>query len=252
MRILDYSLWIMAPVLCAVGLGIGIWKKYLSSFPMLFSAMANAVFGALVVGILILLWGTFPRVAGLYNWFAVAFCIQTFFLEVAVIYELWDKVVLSRSSLASVFRPLPRWSAAVLFLFATAITALLPQNVPDRALKVYSTISVSATLMDLTWLIVLLAVSRAVGVSWGILPAAVALGIAMSDTVETAGSMLLNYVGPHYYVDIIEQSASLLGAVVWVIGIVLYAKSEKVQNTRMRLPEDAVAASEHLVEMLDG
>jgi len=106
--------------------------------------------------------------------------------------------------------------------------------------------------MDLTWLIVLLAVSRAVGVSWGILPAAVALGITMSDTVETAGSMLLNYVGPHYYVDIIEQSASLLGAVVWVIGIVLYAKSEKVQNTRMRLPEDAVAASEHLVEMLDG
>jgi len=65
MRILDYSLWIMTPVLCAVGLGIGIWKKYLSSFPMLFSAMANAVFGALVVGILILLWGTFPPLARL-------------------------------------------------------------------------------------------------------------------------------------------------------------------------------------------
>ena len=84
----------------------------------------------------------------LYGWVLVALTLGSFFLEIAVIYELWNTLVLSHSSAASIFRPLPRWTAAVLLLIATAIAAFLPQNVSSESFQVYSTLNVSLNLID--------------------------------------------------------------------------------------------------------
>jgi len=253
MRMLDYSLWITANALCAIVIGIGCWKKYLSSLPMFFSYMGICVSNTLFGGILFLLWGTLPRLEAILGWLEVAYCIGMGFLGIALIYELWTTVLLSRSSLANIFRPLPRWSAAVIILLATIVTAMLPQSVPDHALKVECTVAVASSVMDVAWLGVLLLVSRAVGVAWGILPAGVALGIVISDTGTGAGCMLLNaMMGRHsFYVDILEQSSNLLAGVVWVIGIVMHSKVQECPIATPRLSEEAVAASAHLVEMLD-
>jgi hypothetical protein len=253
MRILDYSVWITANALFAVVVGLGCWKKHLGSLPMFFSSLGLSVCSTLFFGVLFLLWGTFPRLAALYDWLVVAYSIAMLFLGIAVIYELWSKVVLSRSSLANLFRPLPRWSAAVIILLATIVTAMLPQSVPIRAWKVECTVVVASSVMEVSWLVVLLVVSRAVGVSWGILPAGVALGIVISDTGGAAGCLLLNAMkGRHgFYVDILEQSSDVLAGIVWVIGIVMQSRVPKAQIATPRLSEEALAASEHLVEMLD-
>jgi len=253
MRILDYSVWITANALFAVVVGLGAWKKHLGSLPIFFSSLGLSVCSTLFFAILFLLWDTFPRLAALYDWLAVAYSIAMLFLGIAVIYELWSKVVLSRSSLANLFRPLPRWSAAVIILLATIVTAMLPQSVPIRAWKVECTVVVASSVMEVSWLVVLLVVSRAVGVSWGILPAGVALGIVISDTGGAAGCLLLNAMkGRHgFYVDILEQSSDVLAGIVWVIGIVMQSRVPKAQIATPRLSEEALAASEHLVEMLD-
>src|SRR6185503_19718087 len=253
MRILDYSVWITANALFAVVVGLGCWKKHLGSLPLFFSSLGLSVCSTLFFGVLFLLWGTFPRLAALYDWLVVAYSIAMLFLGIAVIYELWSKVVLSRSSLANLFRPLPRWSAAVIILLATIVAAMLPQNVPIRAWKVECTVIVASSVMEVAWLVVLLVVSRAVGVSWGILPAGVALGIVISDTGGAAGCLLLNAMkGRHgFYVDILEQSSDVLAGIVWVIGIVMQSRVPKAQIATPRLSEEALAASEHLVEMLD-
>jgi len=253
MRILDYSVWITANALFAVVVGLGCWKKHLGSLPMFFSSLGLSVCSTLFFGVLFLLWGTFSRLAALYEWLVVAYSIAMLFLGIAVIYELWSKVVLSRSSLANLFRPLPRWSAAVIILLATIVAAMLPQNVPIRAWKVECSVIVASSVMEVAWLVVLLVVSRAVGVSWGILPAGVALGIVISDTGGAAGCLLLNaMMGRHgFYVDIIEQSSDVLAGLVWVFSIVMHSRVPEAQIATPRLSEEAVAASEHLVEMLD-
>jgi len=220
---------------------------------MFFSYMGICVSNTLFGGILFLLWGTLPRLEAILGWLEVAYCIGMGFLGIALIYELWTTVLLSRSSLANIFRPLPRWSAAVIILLATIVTAMLPQSVPIRAWKVECTVVVASSVMEVSWLVVLLVVSRAVGVSWGILPAGVALGIVISDTGGAAGCLLLNAMkGRHgFYVDILEQSSDVLAGIVWVIGIVMQSRVPKAQIATPRLSEEALAASEHLVEMLD-
>ena len=245
--VLDWSFWITANSLCAVVIGVGLQKKYLDRFPMFFSYMAVSVFNTLVCATLLVLMEFFPRVSDVFDWFRPPCALLSFSIEMAAIYELWAKVVLPGSSLSKTLRPLPRWSAAAIFLFVTLLAAILPQTVEGRALQAYSTISISLNLMDLTWLIVLLLVSRVLGVSWPALPAGAALGIAISDAGCATGSILLN-TGLHHS-NVVQKGSALLAGAIYLTGTLAYARSEKVQSVRTQFSQEALAVGE-LVDLL--
>jgi len=249
MSLLNNCLWITANLLCAVAVGIGFRRKLLSSLPAFFAYMTFCALQTLFF--VVTKSGEFNNLVKLYGWFLVVSILAGFFLEIAVIYELWNRLVHSHSFLASIFRPLPRWSAAVLLLLATFIAALLPQNVSFHSLQVYSTLSVALNLLDLSLLIMLSVITRLSAISWGTLPAGVALGIAVSDIGGAVAAALLNHMGPHFFLDtILEGSFALTGAL-WLISVLCCTESNRVQEF-LPISGDDLLNAEQLNRMLRG
>ena len=226
-RILNNSLFFAGSLMCALVVAVGFRRRILNRLPMFFAYMA---FCGLQTLLYLALWSLAD--VSLYGWLLVASTLGSFFLELSVIYELWNTLVLSYSSSASIFRPLPRWTAAVLLLIATAIAALLPQNVSSESFQVYSTLNVSLNLVDLGLLITLLLVTRLVAISWGILPAGVGLGIAVNDVGGATAAALVNHMGTHLFLDTILEGLSALSAAIWLTCVLLYTKPQKGQEFR--------------------
>lgn len=194
----------------------------------------------------------FSNVEPLFGWFLVASTLTSFVLEIAVIYELWNRLVLSRSSAARIFQPWLRWSAAALLLLGTAVAALLPQNVAMHAMQLYSTLNVSLNLLDLGLLIALFVVSRLTAISWGILPAGAALGIAVNDVGGATAATLMNHIGTRFILDTILEGAFALSAIVWLTSVFLCANAENAQELRWAISDDDSPRLEQLNSIFRG
>ena len=212
MYALDISLWITASLLCAAEVLI-LWLRGrighlpIFSFYLGFSALTNPV-------------GLAIRSPAVFEWFVFSVSILGFVLELAVIYELANRVFLDHSALGKTFRAAPRWSAAALFLLVTVIGALLPQHARSLALQAYSTLSLSLNLMDLALLVALLVVTRLLALSWCTLAAGAALGIAITDSGCAAGAILLAQLGhPRYFIDFIRVGSFDVAGLVWLLSV---------------------------------
>jgi len=251
MRILSWFLWVSANFLCALAVGIAYRRRCLSRLPIFFSYLVFSPLLMFIYLFLVALGSIFTRIQALYGWFLVFSILANFSLEIAVIYELWNKVVLSRFSVTNVLRPLPRWSAAVLVLVITIFAALLPQNPPARVVQVYSTLDISANLLDLGLVFILVVVSRLMGAAWGLLPTGAALGIAIGDAGSAARSALMNQMGAHLFMDVIFEASSFLAAAVWLTYVVKSTKARAFRNAQLYLKE-GIVASEQLSKQLGG
>lgn len=112
-----------------------------------------------------------------------------------VIYELADELAFSRLSLRDSARSLMRWTLAVLLLVA-AVTSALPQNGGLRSTwKIFQIVDFSGSLIKIGLLLALLLFTRALRISWGSLPAGIALGFGVYGTVELAAATLFQGFG---------------------------------------------------------
>ena len=247
---LIHALWLAASIISTTALGIGFRRKCLSALPTFFTYLGFLALQTLIGIVMIVLVFVSPRTVPLYEWIQFALALANFSLEAAVIYELWNKVLLSRSSVANKFRPLPSWGGAALLLAATVIAAMLPQNVSGHSLQIYSTLSVSFSLLDIGLLLFLLLVSRMLGIPWGILPAGVALGILIGDAGDAARSALLNQMGLYYFMDVIGQGSSLLASIVWITCVVRSTRLAVSQDKYLETSGYEIVASKHLSEVL--
>lgn len=212
MHALDTCLWLAGSLLCATTLLVGLCKRRVDRLPA-FSFYLGLAALTNPIGLAI----RSPRV---FEWFVFSVSIAGFALELAVIYELANKVLLSHSSLAKVFGTAPRWSASVLFLLVTLLGALLPQHARTLALQAYSTLSLSLNLMDLALILGLLLTTRFFGLSWGIVPAGAALGIAITDAGCAVGAVLLAQFGhPRFFVDFIRLGSFDVAGLIWLISV---------------------------------
>jgi len=228
MYALDTSLWVAASVLCAAALLIllctaRIGRLPIFSFYLGVSALTNPV-------------GLAIRSPRVFEWFVFSVSIAGFVLELAVIYELANKVFLAHSVLARIFRSAPRWSAAALFLLVTMIGALLPQHARSLAMQAYSTLSLSLNLMDLALLLALLLATRLLALSWDILPAGAALGIAISDSGCAIGAVLLAQLGhPRFFVDFIRVGSFDVAGLVWLLSVCIPDARRGRSKTRLQI-----------------
>lgn len=255
MRVLAYqvtihALWLAANIVCATALFIGVRRKCLARLPTFFTYLGFLAVQTLIGLGLVPLAFAFPQIEPLYHWIQVALALASFALETAVIYELWNKVVLSRSSVANSFRPLPRWGGAALLLAATVIAAMLPQNVSSHALQVYSTLSLCLSVLDIGLLLILVPAARLIGVPWGVLPAGVALGVVIADAGDAVRSILLNQMGAYYFMDVIMEGSSLLAAIVWLTSVVQSANSTVSPTACLQGTGDQIALSEQFSKVL--
>ena len=226
MQLFSWYLFLAANALFAACLVALLCQPKRKQYPIFLAYLVCELVGFLVAETIIhLVWRS--RVSpGTYQWTAVATVITTA-VELAVLYELADKLILSRSVLGTTLRPLLRWSGAVLLLIAAAVSASLAKPGLVRVVNAFEMLNFASHLIVFGILFVLLVFSHALQVPWRSLSAGIALGLGISSGGEMASSGLFSAYGAKSLLlgDIIRESAFLLCGAVWLVYILLPDRS---------------------------
>ena len=231
MLFLRWYLWIapnllLAPCLCGL-----LWKRWHRRLPW-FVAYTGAQLVLFLSSVLIALIST--SLLTLYRWVSVTLTGLTAIIELGVIYELANDLIMSRSSLSRVLRPLMRWTIVVLVLFAAASLAVFHQTGVDGAIKAFQMLDFSSSVLLVGMLVALLVFARALQISWRSLPAGIALGFAISASAELAAAPLFSELGSSYYarIDILRLVGFHICVLIWLIYIFVPGKPASLTGNR--------------------
>lgn len=157
-----------------------------------------------------------------YDVFIVGFGISSLF-ELAVLYELGDKVALSNAYLTKRIPVLFRWAGAGSLLMVVIASAVLVRPEMSRTMKVFQVLATTSDLVQIGLLLALLLFTRALSLSWRSLPAGIALGFGISASAELAAMPLLSLFGRQAYVnvDLIRMIGFHVCDVIWLVYILL-------------------------------
>lgn len=237
MQLVSWYLFIAAHAVLAACLVAFVLRQRWKEYPIFLTYVVCGLVSFLVADTLVhLFWRSLVSQAT-YQWIVVASVISTA-VELAVMYELADKLILSRSMLGTTLRPLLRWSGAVLLLIAAAVSGFVASPGLNRITNVFETLNFASHLIVFGILFVLLAYSHALQVPWRSLSAGIALGLGISSGAEMATSALVSAFGARTVIpmDFIRMSAMLLCYTVWLVYILLPDRSF-VSGIRLRKSE---------------
>jgi hypothetical protein len=173
-----------------------------------------------------------------YRWLALGGMAVVHALAIGVFYEIGDDLVFRRSFRAKNLRSFARWTVASVILIAVACSALFPQTNGGRVISAFQALNYSASLASIGLIVALLALTRALCVSWSSLPAGVALGFAVNACVELCAAALLSMLGMISLVDIdfISMGSFHISAVIWLVYLLFPGKPPTFTG---RLPDRA-------------
>jgi len=234
MLILRYYLLVAPNVLCGIALLLAVRKQSFKTLPVFVILL-----GFNVLQFLVALTVPFFYPQAVYKWCVVIGLAVSFLIELAVLYELASKLILSHASLARLFSGVPRWTTALLLLLAAFCSALLFHPASERVMTVFETLSFSTNLIAIGLLFVLIAFTRFLGVHWRSLPAGVALGLGITASAEMAAGPLMSHLGRSGYiaVDIIRMSAFHICVLVWLIYILLPENSRSLSGNNVQISD---------------
>lgn len=239
MHFLRLYLWIAPHVLLAVSF-VGLLRRGVRTRHPIFTAY---------IGFLIALFLTLITIGFLalhslcsitsYGWVLVVGTGISTLLELGVLYELANELLLSRSFLSGIFRPLLRWTAAILLLVAAIVSASFSQPGMERVMSAFQTLDFSSSLIKVGLLLVLVLFTSVLDISWRSLSAGIALGFGISATAEMAASALLSALGKSGYItiDAIRMSAFHVCVLVWLIYIFLPEKPRTLTGESLSASE---------------
>jgi hypothetical protein len=157
----------------------------------------------------------------LYQWVATAGLVIGSIFEFGVLYELSDKLLLSRIKRWQGVRPFLRWTAAILVLSASVAAGLLSQVNLSRVLSTFQTLNLSVNLIKIGFLLMVIVLTRVLNISWKGLPAGIALGLGISAAADIAASALMSRFAnlTSGTVDMIRMAGFSVCVIVWIIYI---------------------------------
>ena len=223
MQLLAWYLFIAAHVILAACVVAFVRQQRWKQYPIFFAYAVCELVSFLVAYTLGCLLLRSLVSSDTYQWAVVFAEVLSTAVQLAVLYELADQLILSRSLLRATLRSLLRWSGAVLLLIAAALTALLAHPGMDRAVSVFEMLNFASNLIVVGILFVLLLFSHALQVPWRSLSAGLALGFGITSGLEMASSALVSVLGGKSLipVDVIRMSAFLICAAVWLVYVLL-------------------------------
>ena len=230
MPLISWFLFITPNVLCGVALVLALRRKCFNTLPLFCSNLGYFVL-QLVVGVALL---HFDKA---YGWFMLFGGLASNSLELAVVYELSNKLVSRHSSIARLFRPLPRWSAAVLVLLATVAAAFFHPHWQVQEERAALILSFATNFIVIGLLLTLLLITHMVGVSWRGLPAGIALGLGFSATGELAGAALFAQPGRAFAGDLIRLGSWQVCVAVWLVYLLLPERRVNAREAGLRISE---------------
>ena len=238
MQLVSWYLFITAHAVLAACLVAFVRRQRPKDYPIFLGYVVCELVNFLVADTLVhLMWHSLVS-PNTYQWTVVASVISSA-VEVAVLYELADKLILSRSLLGATLRPLLRWSVAVLLLIATAVSVFVAHPGLARVANVYETLNFGSHLIVFGIIFVLLVYSHALQVPWRSLSAGIALGLAISSGVEMSAAALVSAFGAKGLIpaDFINMLGLLLCYTVWLVYILLPDRSVPRSGKRLEKSE---------------
>jgi hypothetical protein len=221
MLFLRYYLWIAPNVLLALFLLLFLLRRFHVQLPSLLAFVTIQLTGFLV-SVVFRSISPFPKRA--YQWVCLVFANGLLALaELWVVYQLWDKLVFSRSSLARVGRLLLSGSLAALFLAAAGVSATLSSISIYHVSNIYEILDFSSNLVLAGLLVVLSVFSRALRLSWRSWMVGIALGFGMSACVNLSSAAWRAALGQKAFipVDIAQGAAFHLCVIIWLAYLLL-------------------------------
>lgn len=167
-----------------------------------------------------------------------------------VIFELWNELVFSRSSLASMGRLLLSSTLAVLLLTAGAFSGALSDIGLQRVGSIFEVLDFSTSLIQTGLVVVLFIFSRALRISWRNWMVGIALGFGISACADLSSAAWRAALGKTAFipVDIAQMGAFHLCVIVWLTYLLL---PERPRFTGPSLQtEDLEAWSEQLQKIV--
>lgn len=159
----------------------------------------------------------------IYRWVLVCGMGIISFFQLAVIYELANELLLSRSSLAGTLRGLLRWVAAALFLMVAIVAGMFQKISVQHVMNVLQVVDFSSSVIRCGLLMVLFLFTRALQISWRSRSAGIALGFGILACVELIGTGVRGAFGGSAFiaVDLLQMAGFHVCVLIWLAYLFL-------------------------------
>jgi hypothetical protein len=154
-------------------------------------------------------------------------------LVIGVMYELANELVLSRSRLAPVLRPVFGGTLGALVLVAAISSGAMSDVSVHRVVNIFQVLDFSSSLVQVGMLLVLFVLNRVLQISWRSWTAGVALGLGISACIDLASAAWRAGFGSASFiaVDISEMAAFHVCVVVWLVYLFLPERARTFSGT---------------------
>jgi hypothetical protein len=215
-----YYLWIAPHVLLGIFLIFLLRRKLQRELPIFTTYVVFELIQFLVLFTLSL-HSPFPN--AIYKWTLVVGAGIGSILGLGVIYELASELLLSRSPLKPVLRPILQLILAVLLLGAAGASGAFSGISVQRATNTFQTIDFSSNLIEAGMVLALFVFARVLRVSWHSWSAGVVLGFGVAASIDLVTAALRAAWGKRAFVaaDITQMAAFHVCVVIWLFSLFL-------------------------------
>jgi hypothetical protein len=243
----SYYLWIAPHLLLAVFLICLMRRGFQGQLPVFFAYVVFELVQFLTLFIISL---HNPFSIPMYRWVLAFGTGIITILGLGVIYELANELLLSRSSIASILRPILRAILAALVLVAAVSSGALSGISVQRAMNIFEVLDFSASLILAGMLLALFIFARALRVSWRSWVAGVALGFGISASIVLA-SAAFRAGGKSAFgaVDITQMAAFHVCVIIWLISLFLSGRTPSFADATLK-PSDLELWDQELQRMV--
>jgi hypothetical protein len=248
MSFASYYLWIAPHLLLALFLVLLMRRGLQGQLP-IFTAYVVFELAQFLTLFIIFLHNPIP--VAIYRWVLVFGRGINAILGLGVIYELANKLLLSRSSLASILRPILRATLAALVLVAAIVSGSLSGLSVQRAINIFEVLDFSWSLIFAGMLLMLFVFARALRISWGNWVAGVAIGFGISASIALASAAFRAALGKSAFiaVDITQMAAFHVCVVIWLISLFWSGRRSSFPDAKLK-PSDLDLWDEELQRMV--
>ena len=232
----SYYLWIAPHILLGVFLICLLYRGLQRQLPIFISYVVFELVQFIVL-FTIFLHSPFPP--AIYKWTLVVGTGVSSILELGVIYELANELLLSRSSLSSVLRPVLQVILALLVLGAAIGSGAFSGISVQRVTNVFEMIDFSSNLIETGMVLALFIFARALRVSWHSWAAGVALGFGISASVDLVSAALRAEWGKRAFIaaDLTQMAAFHVCVVIWLVSLFVSHRTPPFPDGKLKISD---------------
>lgn len=231
-----YYLWIAPHILLGVLLIFLLRRGLHRQLPIFISYV---VFELVQFIVLFTIFLHSPYSAATYKLALVAGDVIGSILELGVIYELANKLLLSRSALGSMLRPALQAILALLLLGAAIGSGTFSGISVQRVINIFQMINFSSNLIEAGMVLALFIFARVFRVSWHSWVAGVALGFGVSASIELVSAALRAEWGKGAFVaiDLTQMAGFHVCVVIWLVSLFLADRTPPFPNRKLKISD---------------